>query len=289
MVQCRFRWMLVLAITCVPVLARGQSDDGVQVHERLVYARVNGQDLLIDLATPSGQGPFPAILCIHAGGLVRGDRQEMATTIRTLAGHGYVAASLDYRLVPRAKFPAQLQDCKAAVRWLRANAGTYKINAQRIGALGYSTGGYLASLLGTTDARDGFEGAGNTDQSSRVQAVVSFFAPTDFTRREWTAEVEKKVYIPYLGAAFPDRPDLYRKASPTTYVTADDPPFLLFHGDMDTVVELRHSRELADRLHQAGVEARLVVMEGEGHGWSGQKLLDTLHQMMDFFDEHLKR
>ncbi|HZU34718.1 MAG TPA: alpha/beta hydrolase [Gemmataceae bacterium] len=285
-----FPLLVLLAATLTPAFAWAQGPTaGFRMYDNLVYARAAGKELQIDLAVPEGVGPFPAVLCIHAGGMVRGDRREMAETIRTFARHGYVGASLDYRLVPEAKFPAQIEDCKAAVRWLRANAGTYKINPRRIGALGYSTGGYLACLLGTTDARDGLEGTGgNAEQSSRVQAVVSFFAPTDFTHRDWTPEVEKQVYIPYLGATFDARPDLYRKASPLSYATADDPPFLLFHGDMDTVVELRHSRELADRLRQAGVQARLVVVEGEGHGWGGAKLLDSLRQMMDFLDEHLK-
>jgi acetyl esterase/lipase len=288
----QYRWIWLIVLMAVTVAeARGQSSNsGLHMYEGLVYAQSGGIQLKLDLAVPEGTGPFPAVLCIHAGGLVRGDRHDMTETIRSLARHGYVGVSPDYRLLPHAKFPAQIEDCKAAVRWIRANAGTYKIDGAHIGALGYSTGGYLACLLGTTDAHDGLEGkGGNAKESSRVQAVVSFFAPTDFTRRDWTPEVEKKVYIPYLGASFDARPDLYRKASPVTYAKASNPPFLLFHGDMDTVVDFRHARELTDRLHLAGVEARLVVMQGEGHGWSGYKLLNTLRQMMDFFDEHLKR
>lgn len=280
---------VLLAVTAMEVHAQGPAAP-CRVHEAIVYARPGGKELKLDLAIPEGPGPFPALLCIHAGGMVRGSRRDMTVTIRNLAARGYVGVSLDYRLLPDFRFPAQIEDCKAAVRWLRANAENYKINGARIGALGYSTGGYLACLLGTTDPHDGLEGTGgNTDQSSRVQAVVSFFAPTDFSKCDWTPDVEKKVYVPYLGASFASRPDLYRKASPVTYARAGAPPFLLFHGDMDTVVDLRHAREMTDRLHQAGNEARLVILEGEGHGWSGDKLLNTLRQMMDFFDEHLKQ
>jgi len=283
-------WLVpfTLLFTCMAAARAQDHGPEVRVYEGLVYSRSDGAELKLDMAIPDGAGPFPAILCIHAGGLVHGDRHEMAESIRTLAHHGYVAVTIDYRLLP-AKFPAQLQDCKAAVRWLRANAANYRINPERIGALGYSTGGYLACLLGTTAAPESLDGKSNDQPSSRVQAVVSFFAPTDLTQRDWSSEVEQKVYVPYLGASFAKRPDLYRQASPIAHVAAGAPPFLLFHGDMDTVVELRHSRELADRLYSAGVDARLVVVEGAGHGWGGDKLLGTLRQMMTFFDEHLKK
>src|SRR5712691_3000594 len=117
-----------------------------------------------------GTAPFPALVCIHGGGWRIGNRQQLDQSIETFAGRGYVAVTVSYRLAPQAKFPAQIEDCKATVRWLRANAKDLKINPERIGALGFSAGAHLACLLGTTDERDGLEGdGGNPKQSSRVQ------------------------------------------------------------------------------------------------------------------------
>src|SRR5262249_51489713 len=148
----------------------------VQVEKDLVYGKGGDTDLQLDLAMPKdGAGPFPALVCIHPGSWRQGNRQQLGQTIEVLAGHGYAAVTVSYRLVPTAIFPAQIEDCKAAVRWLRANAKKYKVDPDRIGAIGFSAGGHLACLLGTTDRNDGLEGnGGNPEQSSRVQAVVSF-------------------------------------------------------------------------------------------------------------------
>jgi acetyl esterase/lipase len=257
----------------------------------LVFGKGGATELKLDLAMPKeGDGPFPVVVCIHGGGWIRNDRQQMHATIDVLAGRGYVAVSPSYRLAPDAKFPAQIEDVKACVRWLRANAKTYKINPDRIGAIGFSAGAHLACLLGVTDKDDGLEGeGGNADQSSRVQCVVSFFGPTDLTSDGWPKKVVEDNLIPFLGGSIKDKPEQYKKASPITYVKKDAPPFLFFHGDKDKTVNPEQSNRMCEALKKAGGSAAVIVMEGEEHGWAGEKLKDSIDKMIVYLDVRLKK
>jgi acetyl esterase/lipase len=284
----------VAAVAVLIVARLPAQEQRVEVHVEpdLVYGKAGDMDLKLDLAMPQdGEGPFPALVCIHGSEWWQtGSRKDLARTISELAAHGYVAVSVEYRLAPAAKFPAAIEDCKAAVRWLRANATRYRINPDRIGAIGFSAGAHLACLLGTTDASAGLEGAGgNPEQSSRVQAVVSFFGPTDFTKKTWSKEAEEALLVPFFGAPFDGKPELYRQASPITHASADDPPFLFFHGSADPCVALRHSKALAARLQAVGVPAAVIELQGEGHGWKGPRLLQSIEQMQAFLDGQLKK
>jgi acetyl esterase/lipase len=272
--------------------AKGQQQ-GISVERDIVYGKGDRVDLRLNVALPKkGKGPFPAVVCIHGGGWYQGQRQDMDPMTELLARRGYVAATVSYRLVPSARFPAQIQDCKAAVRWLRANAVKYHINPDRIGAIGPSAGGHLSCLLGVTDKKDGLEGSGgNPEFSSRVQAVVSFFGRTDFTKKTWSKELEEKIFVPLIGASFDDKPELYKKVSPIAYVSRTSPPFLLFHGAEDKLVPPRNSTDMAEKLQAAGVSAKAVIVEGEGHGsadWA-EKWAKSIELAVAFFDKHLKK
>lgn len=257
----------------------------------LVFGKGGGEDLQLNLALPSkGNGPYPAIVCVHGGGWKAGNRNDLNLLIGLLAERGFVAATVSYRLAPKYRFPAQIEDCKAAVRWLRANAKQYNLNPDRIGAVGFSAGGHLVSLLGAADKNDGLEGSGGSpDQSSRVQAVVNFFGPTDFINKTWTEKIEKDYFIGFLGDTYDNARDLYQKASPLHYVTKDDPPFLFFHGDKDTLVDIHHSKIMDGKLRETGVVSQLVIMKGQAHGWMGEPLLKSLDQTAKFFEEKLKQ
>jgi acetyl esterase/lipase len=287
-----FRRLLVVfvVLASLPVGCEAQETPPAEVVRDLVFGTGGSHELKLDLARPRGNGPFPAVLCLHGGGWVGGDRHQMEQTIKVLAAHGYVAVTPDYRLAPADPFPAPVEDCKAAVRWLRANAARFNVDPDRIGAVGFASGGHLACLLGVTEKSDGLEGkGGHAAESSRVQAVACFFGPTDLTRTDWDAEAKEKNLVPLLGGTPEQVPEAYRKASPMTYARKGSPPFLFVHGTEDTTVPPSHSQNMAEKLRDAGGSARVILVDGEGHGIRGEKLRTSLAEMMVFFDDNLKR
>jgi acetyl esterase/lipase len=269
---------------------RAEDSAKITVDKDVPFSKIGeGKDLKMDVAYPDGKGPYPAVLLVHGGAWRFGKRQDMAKWIEYLAEQGYVAAAVSYRLLPDMKFPDPVVDCKTAVRFLRANAAKYHINKDKIGALGYSAGGYLVCMLGTTDREAGFEGDEYADQSSRVQAVVSYFGPTDLTLYGNDDSAQNSTFKPMLGARYKDKPDAYRKASPITYVSKDDPPFLFLHGTKDWLVSIDHSRSLCKKLREAGVAAELIEVEGASHGFDQPDSRKTTQATMKFLAQTLKK
>lgn len=256
----------------------------------IVYRKADGKEIKLDIAMPKeGQGPFPAVVCVHGGAWRMGSRKDLRDWIEYLAGQGYVAASISYRLVPDSKWPAQIEDCKTAVRFLRANAAKYRINPEKVGALGYSAGGHLVCLLGTTDAKHGFDGPELSEQSSKVQAVVSYFGPTDLSFYGTDETAQNAVFQPMLGCRFKDKPEAYEKASPICYVCKEAPPFLFLHGTADKLVPIEQSRQMAAKLKDAGASARLIEVPDGDHGWGGKDATHTTRETVKFLAEHLKK
>jgi acetyl esterase/lipase len=234
---------------------------------------------------------------VHGGGWQMGGKSMLSQMPgpAELLRRGYVVASIDYRLAPAHKFPAMLEDAKCAVRFLRAHAEQFELNPGRIGVMGDSAGGHLAALLGLTGALTGFDGQGGwSAESSRVQAVVDFYGPSDFTM---SGAKSDKPTISLLktgfGAKGADDPIL-KRASPVTYVSAGAPPFLILHGDHDHKVELKQSVELHERLRAAGVSSTLVVIKNFSHGFtplglkSSPAATEISKLVADFFDHNLR-
>lgn len=271
----------------------------VSIEENLTYGRVNNTELKLDLARPVGEGPFPAIVFIHGGGWAHGNRQVYQGQIQEAAKRGYVAMTISYRLMvyDEAKketttaspiFPAQIHDAKAAIRWLRANASKYKADPNRIGVTGASAGGHLSLLVGLTDPSAKLEGeSGNPDQSSRVQAVVNVFGPTEMASCQNKSSVAFLFRL-FLGGTPEEATERYTAASPITYVSKDDPPVLTLHGDRDALVPVEQAKLLDEKMKAAGAEHQLLVFQGQGHGFTGPAGQKAADATWEFFDKHLK-
>ncbi len=255
----------------------------------IVYGQGDGMELQLNLAQPpdSPEVVHPCVVIIHGGAWRAGNRAMHDDLARELAARGYVAATISYRFCPQFTFPAQVEDAKCAVRFLRAHAEEYGIDAERIGAIGFSAGAHLAMMLGTLDADAGMEGDGGwADQSSKVQAVVAFFGPTDLLA-EYPAESVRLV-SDFIGGSIEDKPAAYQLASPIAHVDRGDAPMMLFQGTRDNLVPWTQATSMADALTKAGVTGRVELLIGKPHGWLGPELIRTLEEGVVFFNEQLK-
>ena len=253
----------------------------------------NGQ--LMDIQEGSGRGPHPVAVYVHGGGWERGDRRGggfIGVLRPELASRGFVVASIDYRLAPANRWPAQIVDAKCAIRYLRAHHADYDLDSSRIGVWGGSAGGQLVSLLGLAGPQAGWDVGAYSDQSSQVQAVVDLFGPSDFTGELQNSAIARSRIHQLLGNVPPSsRPAALAAASPVTYIKPGDPPFLILQGEADTTVPPAQSVELDQRLRAAGDSSRLVLVAGGRHGLlqpderPGQAQLEQT--IVDFLVQHL--
>jgi acetyl esterase/lipase len=289
------KMMLLMAVAAVGLLGMGAAagaqkkgagfvvPPGVQVVRNLEYVQNGHERNRLDLYLPEKAArPLPVIVWVHGGGWTNGDKTN-GPAFR-FSTKGYAVASMNYRFSQHAIFPAQINDCKAAVRWLRANAQKYGLDADHIGAWGASAGGHLVALLGTTGGVRDLEGpGGNEDQSSRVQAVVDWYGPTDFL----TAG-KKDTRTNLLGGDPQENKDKARRASPMTYVSKEAAPFLIMHGDADQTVPIAQSETFAAALKAAGADVTYVVVKGGHHGGALFATPETMEQVEAFFGKHLQ-
>ena len=294
----RFATILFLTVASAWAQDENLSTADYTVVVNVRYCTGGGKPLLMDVFLPHNriQTPTPAVLWLHGGGWERGDKNG-SSGARFLAAAGFVTASIYYRLSGDAKFPAAIEDCKCAIRYLRTSAAQYKIDPKRIGVAGASSGGHLAMLAGTADEKAGLEGEGGwPGVSSRVRAVVSYYGPTDF--RTMTADFADRAKVAItklLGVRFQERTAAYANASPITYISPDDPPLLMVHGDGDTLVPFSQSERMLQAYARIGLTANLVKVGNGNHDFEplspNQPLsisLDRIHEItIEFFKNHL--
>lgn len=257
------------------------------MRENVVYGEAGGEKLTLHLALPAGPGPFPGVLFIHGGGWSGGKKDDHKNEALEAARRGFVGVTVGYRLAPKSKFPAQVEDVKCAVRWMRAHAGELKLNPKKLGAVGFSAGAHLAMMLGTMEKADGLDESGGwADQSSKVQAVVEFAGPTDLLAE--IPEISKGILKNFLGGPPEEIQEAYRRASPVTYVSPGDAPMLLYQGTEDPLVPWQQAHLMAQALAKVKVPGRMELLLGAGHGWRNPQLQDSVRGMWEFLDRNLR-
>lgn len=282
-------WGALLVVVGAALAPPSTGDPQIVTVNDLAYSTVDGAELRLDLAAPvAGPGPFPAVVVFYGGAWRTGNKWGNRPVLAEFARRGFVAIAPQYRHCPANRFPAQVHDAKAAVRWLRAHAGDYKVDGDRIGAMGYSAGAHLALMLGTTGPADGLEGPAPADApGTRIQAVVNYFGPTDLAATD-ISPLSQSLVRDFLGATAADQPKLAASASPLTFVDRTDPPVLTFHGTADSVVPVTQATRLSEAMTRAGVKGRTELLSGLGHGWAGPALARTMEATYAFFAQELR-
>jgi len=280
--------------------------EGIVHQPDLTYHSVDGKPLMLDMVFPqSGPGPFPAVIVLHGAGPTNKGRQGCVPWAKELARKGYAGVAVSYRCKPEDAFPAPIDDVHSAIRWLHLHADQFKVDKDRIGVVGFSSGGALACLLGTHG--DSPRGEGNpTGPSARVQAVVSFYGPTDFAQlhegclaktktkecphwEKWQSTLLMQTLEKWFGGPPSKVPERYALASPMSHVANNSSPILLIHGADDTVVPVEQSKLFANKLHKAGRPVSLLVVEG-GHDFEEKNKTNgrlAFAAVLAFLDDHL--
>ncbi len=260
---------------------------GVTVERDVAYVTNGHERQRLDVYVPAGEGKRPLLVWVHGGGW-QGGNKDRSPAIAAL-NQGCVVASINYRLSQHATFPAQIQDCQAAIRWLKGNAEKYRIDAERVCVWGASAGGHLVALLGMASDTKAWEPIGeHRDQSPRVQCVIDWFGPADFSLFGEVVANSDNVIGKLIGPTNGDANEKFKVASPVTYASKDDPPFLIMHGDRDPLVPLRQSERLQEALQAAGVKVQLVVLPGAGHGGPQFLAEEQRNAMVEFVRANLQ-
>ena len=294
--------MAALSLVCVAWLALScagtMPPPGVELEKEIVFGKIGERELTLNLTHPKQQpqGDMPAVVFIHGGGGIGGNKESYHSFMFHLSQHGVVCITMGYRLAPRDRFPAQLEDVKCAVRWLRDHAEKYRVDPARIMAFGDSAGAYLAALLGVTAGQPQWEGQGGyAEQSSAVCAVVGISGIYDLPLgyqnsvhlRPQEGEAVRNMLEAVLGGSPQQMPERYRDASPINHVSRSSPPMLLVHGSADELIAIEQSERFAEKLKEAGVHAELLRIEGGAHCSFGKDSEHVLREMEAYVKKSL--
>ena len=269
--------------------------EGVTVHRDLIYGRVGERELPLDLyLPPDTSSPVPVVIWVHGGGW-RGGSKGNGGRALNMTRRGFAVVDVEYRLSGEALFPAQIEDCKTAVRWVRANAKKYNLDPDRIGAWGSSAGGHLVAMMGLTHDENVFETDDLSQYSSQVQAICNWFGPTDFLRmNDFEGRIDHDAADSpesrLIGGPIQENKEKVAAANPITYVSKNDPPMLIMHGDKDLSVPYNQSELLYAAMQKAGLDVTLykVVNAGHGFGNATQDSAASLFEMSaQFLEKHL--
>ncbi|MCB1208523.1 MAG: alpha/beta hydrolase [Verrucomicrobiales bacterium] len=280
---------LVASIALLPAATRVRGAEPTKAN--IVFAAVDGHELKLDLYLPKNVAKPPLVVYIHGGSWRAGSYKKCLTY--WLTEEGFAVASISYRFSQEAVFPAQIHDCKAAVRWLRGHSNEFGYDATRVGVAGSSAGGHLALLMGVTGGVKEYEGSigSNADQSSSVQAVADFYGPSDFILRSKNqpakTEPEEVPVCQLIGGPVSKNEDQARFASPVFQVNEGDAPLLIIHGDKDATVYLDQSQRMEEVYRKVGLEVALQVVQGAGHGGDAYSAPELRKTVATFFKKHL--
>lgn len=295
-----YRSLVALVLLTPAALAAEPAKAKPKEYAGVVYSTAEKDGLKLDLVVPAGPGPHPCVIGFHGGAWTRGHRDNLTETglfapggkdksiLTLLAENGYAAATVSYRLAPKDPFPAQVIDAKTAVRFLRSNAKKYDLDAERFAALGYSAGGHLASLIGTTDEKAGFESKEHAGTSSGVKCVVNFYGPCDLKNYAGNTELEKMFLAPVFGDDCLTDRKVYENASPIKYASKASAPTLFIHGTADIIVPFKQTEAMCDRLKGCGVTVELLALKGRNHGWTGDTSEQSAAATLKFLKAQLK-
>ena len=284
-----------LTIAQLPTASQIESrlPKGTVVHGNIPYNNDTLKKHLLDIYVPSGaKGKVPLLVLIHGGGWIGNDKYAdmgyMPNTIAAILNNGMAIASIDYRFAMQAVFPAILQDCNKAVSFLYDNADKYGFDKNRIALMGFSAGGHLASLMGTSqNNKVNALYFPNTYRPFQYKAVVDFYGPTDLVLLPGN-EDEKSPEGLLIGAAPLLRPDLAKAASPITYIDKNDPPFLIYHGEKDSTVSNKQSKLFSAWLTYYGVKKELTIVKDAPHFGTMYDVAEIKNKVIGFLSQYLK-
>ena len=255
------------------------AETGIEIKKDLVYATKDKLDLKLDAYLPVGAKLRPSVLVIHGGGWRIGSKRQLAKYASSLAGRGFNAFAINYRLAPEYKHPAQIEDCRDAIRWIKQNSGKYGGDPDRIGALGYSAGAHLACMLAVTGQQEG-----DNEIGTKILVAVGGGTPCEFM----SFPPKNKTLAYWLGGSRKEVPNAYRDASPLEHLDKGDSPIFFFHGEADFLVGMSGARKMSDKMKKLGIDTHFHVIKDAGH-FRAVFNSKAIGASFDFLEKHLKK